>query len=65
LWLIRPDGSDLRQITNGEWSHAQPAWTAAGDSITAYRFQETAIGEYGGVAIIPLGIAADQAGKHP
>jgi hypothetical protein len=59
LWLVRPDGSDLRQLTNDEWSHAQPAWAASGDAITAYRFQEKASGEYGGIALIPLGSAGD------
>ncbi len=52
LWLIRPDGSGLRQLTTGDWGHAQPSWSVSGDSILAYRFQETNDWEYGGIAEI-------------
>ncbi len=52
LWLIRPDGSELKQISDGDWGHAQPSWSSSGDSILAYRFQETIDTEYGGIAMI-------------
>jgi TolB protein len=54
LWLVRPDGEGLRQITFGDWGHAQPSMTAAGDAVLAYRFQEHADWEYGGITLIPL-----------
>jgi TolB protein len=54
LWLVRPDGSDLHQITFGEWGHAQPAWTADSRMLTAYRFQENGQTEYGGIMLIEL-----------
>jgi TolB protein len=54
IWLIRPDGSGLRQITSGAWGHAQPSFTADGRALLAYRFQETADWEYGGITLIPL-----------
>ncbi len=54
LWLIRPNGEGLRQITFGDWGHAQPSFTADGRGLLAYRFQETANWEYGGITRIPL-----------
>jgi len=54
LWVVRPDGEDLRQITMGDWGHAQPSFSAAGDLILAYRFQEFADWEYGGVVMLPV-----------
>jgi len=52
LWLIRPNGNGLRQLTTGDWGHAQPSWSFSGDSVLAYRFQETSDWEYGGIAVI-------------
>lgn len=54
LWMVKPDGQDLRQVTHGDWGHAQPAFTADGKALTAYRFQEFTDHEYGGIAIISL-----------
>ena len=54
LWLIKPDGESLSQITFGDWGHAQPAMTADGDAVLAYRFQEHTDWEYGGITLIPL-----------
>ena len=52
LWLIRPDGTGLRQMTFGDWGHTQPSWSFSGESVVAYRFQETSDWEYGGIAVI-------------
>lgn len=54
LWQIRPDGSDLTKISAGDWGFAQPSWSSDGRTILAYRFQETATWETGGIAIVPL-----------
>jgi Tol biopolymer transport system component len=54
LWLVKPDGEGLKQITFGDWGHAQPSFTADGSALLAYRFQEHPEWEYGGVARIPL-----------
>lgn len=54
VWIVRPDGSDLRQVTSGELGHAQPAWSADGKSIYAYQFKETEEYEYGSIVQISL-----------
>ena len=54
IWLVKPDGEGLKQITFGDWGHAQPSFTADGSALLAYRFQEHPEWEYGGVARIPL-----------
>ena len=50
IWAIRPDGSDLRQETDADWSYAQPAWSFDGRSLYAYQSRETAEFEFGSVA---------------
>jgi Tol biopolymer transport system component len=55
LYLIRPDGSDLRRITSGPWSYAQPAWSTDGSALFAYQHQETVEYEFGDVVRIDLG----------
>lgn len=52
VYALQPDGSGLRQLTSGAWSHAQPAWAPDGASLYAYRFQESADAEVGGLARI-------------
>ncbi|NIP18617.1 MAG: hypothetical protein GWM87_10990 [Xanthomonadales bacterium] len=54
VWLIRPDGSGLRQLTEGEWSHVQPAWSADSRSIFAYQGRETEQYEFGSVVRITV-----------
>jgi len=54
VWRVRQDGSDLQQVTEGEWSHTQPSVSQDGRSMWVYRFQEALDHEYGGVARIPL-----------
>ncbi len=59
LWLVKPDDSGLVQVTSGEWSHTQPAWTGSGDAFTAFRFLETETWELGGVVMLPVIPATD------
>ncbi|MFJ7071540.1 amidohydrolase family protein [Streptomyces sp. NPDC098781] len=33
LWTLRPDGSDLRQLTDGPWDDRGPAWSPDGTRI--------------------------------
>jgi len=54
LWLVKPNGEDLQQITFGDWGHAQPSFTADGKALLAYRFQENPDREYGGITFISL-----------
>lgn len=54
VYAVRPDGSDLRQLTSGAWSHAQPAWASDSKRLYAYRFQESADSEIGTVAEVTL-----------
>jgi TolB protein len=54
LWRVRADGSELQQLTRGDWGHAQPAWWPGGDKILAYRFQETPDAEQGGIVVIDV-----------
>jgi len=52
IWLMKPDGSDLQQLSHGPWSHAQPAWAFDGQSIYAYQLKETEEYEFGSVVRI-------------
>lgn len=54
LWRVRPDGSDLKRLTKDRWGYAQPSWTASGDALLAYRFEETAEWEAGGIVVVNL-----------
>jgi TolB protein len=54
IWLMNPDGSGLRQLSKGPWSHAQPTWSADGKSIYAYQLKETADYEFGTVVRITV-----------
>ena len=47
VWLMKPDGSDLKQLSHGPWSHAQPSWSYDAQSIYTYQFQETETYEFG------------------
>ena len=52
VWLVRPDGSDLQQITQGSWAHVQPSFSPQGGSILVYRHVETDEGESGSIVEI-------------
>jgi len=54
IWLMKPDGSDLQQLSDGPWSHAQPAWAFDGHSIYAYQLKETEDYEFGTVVRIAI-----------
>jgi len=54
IWLMNSDGGDLRQLSQGPWSHAQPAWSSDGQSIYAYQLSETEDAEFG--SIVRIGI---------
>jgi len=54
IWIMKPDGSGMRQISQGPWSHAQPAWAFDGQSIYAYQLKETAEYEFGSVVSIKV-----------
>jgi TolB protein len=54
IWIMNADGGGLRQISQGPWSHAQPAWGFDGKSIYAYQLRETPEYEFGTVVRINL-----------
>jgi hypothetical protein len=56
--MVKPDGGELKQLTYGDWGHAQPSFTADGKTLLAYRFQEFSDHEYGGIAFISLSSAS-------
>jgi TolB protein len=58
IYLVRPDGSDTRQVTTGPWSHAQPAFSPDGRTLFFYTLQEGADFQYGFIAraIVPADV---------
>lgn len=54
LYLVRPDGSDLRRVTDGPWSYVQPAWSSDGSSLYAKQGEDTTTHEFGDVVHIKL-----------
>lgn len=54
IWLMKPDGSELQQLSHGPWSHAQPAWAFDGLSIYAYQLKETEDYEFGSVVRLKI-----------
>jgi TolB protein len=54
IWLVNPDGSQLKQLSFGPWSHAQPAWSFDGQYIYAYQLKETADYEFGSIVRISV-----------
>ena len=52
IWSMKPDGSDLKQLSFGPWSHAQPVWDFDGQSIYAYQLKETEDYEFGSIVQI-------------
>ena len=52
IWLVNPDGSGLRQLSDNSWSHVQPAWSHDGRNIYAYQHKETATEEFGSIVRI-------------
>jgi TolB protein len=54
IWLMNADGSGLQQLSEGPWSHAQPAWAFDGKSVYAYQLKETAEYEFGTIVRIRL-----------
>lgn len=55
VWTINPDGSDPVQLTSGEWSYAQPAWSLDGNYIFAYQNVEAEDYEFGSVVRMEIG----------
>jgi Tol biopolymer transport system component len=64
LYLVRADGTDLRQVTDSTASYTQHSWTADGKSLFATRTWEAAdwSWEYGHITRVPI---ADSASVPP
>lgn len=54
LYLMAADGSHVRQITQGTYNYTQPAWSADGKRLAAFRWLEDEAGEIGHIVIIDL-----------
>jgi len=54
IWSMNPDGSELQQLSQGPWSHAQPAWSYDGKSIYAYQLEESENHEFGSIVSIKV-----------
>lgn len=49
-----PHGSDLRRVTGGPWSYAQPAWSSDGRTLLVYELREEGSWEGGHVAAVAV-----------
>jgi len=47
IWVMAPDGSDLRQLTNTDWEDVNPAWSPDSAKIAFYRWSFIDAGEGG------------------
>lgn len=54
VWLVSPDGSNVRRLTEGTSGFVQPWWSSDGKSIYAYQVVETSEYEYGSIARIDV-----------
>ena len=41
VYVVRPDGSDLKQVTAGDWSNVQPSFSNDSKRIYTYRHVES------------------------
>lgn len=56
IYAVRPDGKDLRRLTDGLWSRVQPSFAPRGDRILIYESIENADFELGHVASITVSL---------
>jgi TolB protein len=54
IFRMRPDGSNVEQLTDGPFSHAQPSFTSNGRALYVYQLIEFAGTEIGQVARVDL-----------
>jgi TolB protein len=54
VWLVNPDGTDLRQLSSGQGGFVQPSWTTDGKGILAYQVFEGSDFEYGNIVRIDV-----------
>ncbi|HEX6259316.1 MAG TPA: hypothetical protein VFZ51_01595, partial [Woeseiaceae bacterium] len=54
LYVMALDGSNVRQITKGTYHYTQPAWSADGTRLAAFRWLEDDAGEIGHIVMIDL-----------
>jgi TolB protein len=52
VYVVRPDGSDLKQVTDGDWSNVQPSFSHDGKRIYTYRNIESEAFEHGFIAVV-------------
>ena len=59
LHAVRPDGSGLRRLTEGDgWSRVQPSFAADGGTILVHQSHETEAADQGHVATLPIALPA-------
>ncbi len=55
LFVIKPNGEDIRQVTFGDWwGYVQPAWSGDNKTIFAFQNRETADFEFGDVVQVSI-----------
>jgi TolB protein len=54
LYLVHPDGTALHAVSEGPWSHVQPAWSSDGARLLAFQLQETNDYEFGDIVVVEL-----------
>ena len=52
VYVVRPDGSDLKQVTAGDWSNVQPSFSNDSKRIYTYRHVESEAFEHGFIAVV-------------
>lgn len=54
IYAARPEGGAIRQLTDDDWSNAQPFVTADNAALLTYRLIETADAEFGHIGRVAL-----------
>jgi TolB protein len=52
IFVIKPDGTGLKQLTDNAWSHAQPSFSQDGKTIYVYKLTETEKMEFGFISTV-------------
>lgn len=51
VYVVRPDGTDLKQATSGEWSNTTPRWSPDSRQLYTYRHKDLGDSEMGSVGV--------------
>jgi TolB protein len=51
IYLVHPDATGLRALTEGPWGHVQPAWSSDSARVFSFQAQESDAFEFGDVVV--------------